>query len=180
MGCDSTKCIALIYGTCFNPRTRMGCDCKVMLNILTSVVSIHAPAWGATNPSVLNPIFGMFQSTHPHGVRHNTNYRTFINQLFQSTHPHGVRPFPPPLLLQLFRFNPRTRMGCDRIILKRKYNIDVSIHAPAWGATDISIYQNTNYRFQSTHPHGVRLSALAETISIICFNPRTRMGCDSV
>ena len=33
-------------------------------------VSIHAPTWGATGLSVLIIINPMFQSTHPHGVRH--------------------------------------------------------------------------------------------------------------
>ena len=33
----------------FNPRTRVGCDLvKIGLPIILSVISIHAPAWGAT------------------------------------------------------------------------------------------------------------------------------------
>ena len=57
---------------------------------------------------------------------------------FQSTHPHGVR------LEQGFRNN---------IVL------DISIHAPARGATCISLFRTSMYRlFQSTHPHGVRQS----------------------
>ena len=56
---------------------------------------------------------------------------------FQSTHPRGVRRDGQP---------PDCRCG------------DVSIHAPAWGATEI--------------PEGVRIQAE-------CFNPRTRVGCDA-
>ena len=37
----------------------------------------------------------------------------------------------------------------------------VSIHAPAWGATNVFAFRAYNYIvFQSTHPRGVRLAAL--------------------
>ena len=56
----------------FNPRTRVGCDLvKIGLPIILSVISIHAPAWGATGvmfAKILN-LFTKFQSTHPRGVR---------------------------------------------------------------------------------------------------------------
>ena len=32
--------------------------------------------------------------------------------------------------------------------------------------------------FQSTHPHGVRLPIAAIEVFELCFNPRTRTGCD--
>jgi hypothetical protein len=32
----------------FNPRTRVGCDCLLVINISYLSISIHAPAWGAT------------------------------------------------------------------------------------------------------------------------------------
>ena len=77
-------------------------------------------------------------------------------------------------------FNPRTRVGCDFLwrVVFRQHNI--SIHAPAWGATTISVRTATTLLlFQSTHPRGVRPSGT------ICgmkyptyFNPRTRVGCD--
>ena len=76
----------------------------------------------------------------------------------------------------------------------------VSIHAPAWGATFVRLrhfsailFQSTHPHgvrlrvslsnclicvFQSTHPHGVRRICAMLTKSTICFNPRTRMGCD--
>jgi len=79
-------------------------------------------------------------------------------------------------------FNPRARMGRD---VKRATNgditLDVSIHAPAWGATMlyttflifalVSIHApawgatyethqyDKGYEFQSTRPHGARLTA---------------------
>ena len=55
-------------------------------------------------------------------------------------------------------FNPRTRVGCDDAccFITLTYT-DVSIHAPAWGATKV--------------PSGPREG-------IAGFNPRTRVGCD--
>ena len=100
-------------------------------------VSIHAPSRGATLAKLRQMLrVSMFQSTHPHGVRHRARIVWFIpffvsihapsrgatrlirssnrdRMAFQSTHPHGVR---------------RTK----RIPIK-----------------NISL-------FQSTHPHGVR------------------------
>ena len=40
-----------------------------------------------------------------------------------------------PTLYSSLHFNPRTRMGCDTMREQNKFNAQVSIHAPAWGAT---------------------------------------------
>ena len=56
---------------CFNPRTHTGCDAAYFYFILCrAIVSIHAPTRGATPPMLQPPLGLMFQSTHPHGVRH--------------------------------------------------------------------------------------------------------------
>ena len=57
---------------------------------------------------------------------------------------------------------------------------DVSIHAPAWGATrNMEFLSCPSLEFQSTHPRGVRLR-LERVQQIVgrSFNPRTRVGCD--
>ena len=55
-------------------------------------------------------------------------------------------------------FNPRTHTGCDC----RKQSIHYLCHM-----------------FQSTHPHGVRLSTRSNfSWEPTCFNPRTHTGCD--
>ena len=102
-----------------------------------SLVSIHAPAWGATsragknsaparrfNPrtrvgcdsaSPSDSLLGdMFQSTHPRGVRRCAKCQRRSRRGFQSTHPRGVRH------VKIHQWPCCT---------------DVSIHAPAWGAT---------------------------------------------
>ena len=144
----------------FNPRTRMGCDIK------------HRPT--ASTPRA-------FQSTHPHGVRRIENAVPAIitrisihapawgatsrlprrRRLIKYFNPrtrmgcdHSARPrgdlCPPD-------FNPRTRMGCDYISDPLPLARSISIHAPAWGATQMLRKRSSMLRN---------------------FNPRTRMGCD--
>ena len=130
------------------------------LRIRGRVVSIHAPAWGATReqPLTMTKTNG-FQSTHPRGVRHGrihtiraasdvsihapawgatwaSRYQALSASVFQSTHPRGVRPT-------------LTIEGTRRLL--------VSIHAPAWGAT---------------------ATRICRTPGRSGFNPRTRVGCD--
>ena len=204
----------------------MGCDLDLCMNTWKTEVSIHAPAWGATRTSTTSKSMRPFQSTHPHGVRHNLTVCKTAHPLFQSTHPHGVRPaygtfmhaqfevsihapargatYPTCICNPFhYRFNPRTRTGCDIKLAFELATTGVSIHAPARGATlnlqsidfvnSVSIHapargatQATRARimsnmFQSTHPHGVRLPESDIRPKFIdSFNPRTRTGCDDL
>ncbi len=124
----------------FNPRTRVGCDSENSGDVLAaSCVSIHAPAWGATSRCAAWVLeIDEFQSTHPRGVRRLSSHSDFsASREFQSTHPRGVRPNTIYDNCIYCCFNPRTRVGCDasdwipRVCVKQ-----VSIHAPAWGATN--------------------------------------------
>ena len=152
------------------------------LRIRGRVVSIHAPAWGATrlarrarrSPFCFNPRTRVgcdlmksalsvgslaFQSTHPRGVRRLSYQYVAGYVTFQSTHPRGVRRHAHQSFPQVFRgFNPRTRVGCDVRSASRR----------TWPAM-----------FQSTHPRGVRPFFLGDRdASLSGFNPRTRVGCD--
>ena len=138
----------------------------------------------------------MFQSTHPRGVRRWETRITAGHRMFQSTHPRGVRPARSRRRhCWRYRFNPRTRVGCDFDKHQRHgFRAHVSIHAPAWGATVFRIISFLLRRvsihapawgatsgcwplsplyhlFQSTHPRGVRLwrpgrSAPCSSVSI--------------
>ena len=121
----------------FNPRTRVGCDSPVSVSVFTTYrISIHAPAWGATMvPAVTGGVAPRFQSTHPRGVR--------LDALGAGINADN--------------FNPRTRVGCDINISPMPSLSQISIHAPAWGAT--ASLPNTEDRHRY-------------------FNPRTRVGCD--
>ena len=124
---------------------------------------------------------------------------------FQSTHPRGVRLMTEDSLGKIGRcFNPRTRVGCDTVAAEHgEQDQQVSIHAPAWGATCRQMRPHeVTPGFQSTHPRGVRpvitaiypsrnrrvsihAPAWGATLPTIWlsppvsrFNPRTRVGCD--
>ena len=166
----------------FNPRTRVGCDertrvrpllqvgfqsthprgVRLLFHVLTQLpflVSIHAPAWGATADAYLVPR-GLWVSIHaPAWGATPTDCDECRELAFQSTHPRGVRPswFPHSFLVW-YGFNPRTRVGCDIRALRR-------VSSPTL--------------FQSTHPRGVRRPWIWQTGSAgPGFNPRTRVGCD--
>ena len=182
-GCDPQLSIRQTMRISFNPCIRVGCDFRTRGEDGTSVpVSIHAPAWGATPSSMaLMASATVFQSTHPRGVRPRPFCASCTCCWFQSTHPRGVRqgstsgfpnggkfqsthprgvrpPLPRPSACRAKSFNPRTRVGCDLLLLlsratcllfqsthprgvrqmdedDRQAAIAVSIHAPAWGAT---------------------------------------------
>ena len=98
--------------------------------------------------------------------------------LFQSTHPCGVRHISMSASYRKHSFNPRTRVGCDSIdVIEIPFSF-VSIHAPVWGATKSPSDIPLGATFQSTHPCGVRLGYQLEANLRHCFNPRTRVGCD--
>ncbi len=104
---------ARIYNS-FNPRSRMGSDILALMDWIGPVVSIHAPAWGATRLRVRSSNDSLFQSTLPHGERRKKATMAIITPMFQSTLPHGERHDQVDAAGGAFR---------------------VSIHAPAWGAT---------------------------------------------
>ena len=169
----------------FNPRTRVGCDMYMAATLdKEGRVSIHAPAWGATfggggydAPEIVSihaPAWGATGSV-PSAVCNTSE--------FQSTHPRGVRLAVgdsghgwSPVSIHAPAWGATIPFAVFTSSI-----ISVSIHAPAWGATvpppsGSSAWKN---RFQSTHPRGVR----PEPLRILpadgmCFNPRTRVGCD--
>ncbi len=100
-----------------------------------TVISIHAPTWGATaayrmfcRPGAISihaPTWGAtcLQASHTLTCR------------FQSTLPRGERPIFASPLVSIFK---------------------ISIHAPTWGATCIIYCFMPVFRFQSTLPRGER------------------------
>ena len=76
---------------CFNPRARVGRDNPALAPLLAELVSIRAPAWGATALAPLLEDLKAFQSARPRGARRSC-----------STFGLGARGF-----------NPRARVGRD-------------------------------------------------------------------
>ncbi len=123
------------------------------------LVSIHAPAWGATRGE--RPMRAP-RSVSIHapawGATTCSTARTWSGCAFQSTHPRGVRQDQP--------YTPMRP-------------IVVSIHAPAWGATDGSI--RLPFSHGSFNPRtrvGCDTPASQPRLRWTGFNPRTRVGCD--
>ena len=144
----------------FNPRTRVGCDHVEAVPTPEIIISIHAPAWGATR-----------KKSHCSRLRQDFNPRTRVG-CDDGGEPLGVafRNFNPrtrvgcDLLTRSFcrfsgDFNPRTRVGCDEEKAPIIRYAFISIHAPAWGATSETLH--------SCH-------------TTVYFNPRTRVGCDAI
>ena len=100
---------------CFNPRTRTGCDYGTILQQRET---------------------RLFQSTHPHGVRHPFLRLLILVLRFQSTHPHGVRlwNYPATTRDETVSIHAPAR-GATPVSTAAYTRIKVSIHAPARGAT---------------------------------------------
>jgi len=115
-GARLSSACGICWLVCFNPRARMGRDSRrFSLVAIVLLVSIHAPAWGATPSGEFVTLFTLqFQSTRPHGARHLVAQDIAPSVSFQSTRPHGAR---------------RLRLSVPGS------PVTVSIHAPAWGAT---------------------------------------------
>ena len=124
---------------------------------ITSPVSIHAPAWGATRPYCKNRLLSPVSIHAPAWGATFDFFSPHPTSTFQSTHPRGVRPFGRCLRLYLGWFQ--------------------STHPRGVRHRDHQIPKNQQ-SFQSTHPRGVRRLAKRETSRRACFNPRTRVGCD--
>ena len=135
----------------FNPRARVGRDPNERpmyrdglfqstrpsrASSRTVPVSIHAPAWGATRVGLYTRE-RLFQSTRPRGAR--PRELGGLIELFQSTRPRGaLQDRSDPCLAR-----------------------QVSIHAPAWGATVPRVCGSAANEFQSTRPRGARLTRLS-------------------
>ena len=197
----------LTVGGClnFNPRTRMGRDtlliyqnrtqtgfqsthphgarpCNLSISLNMSFISIHAPAWGATE------------------------YQERLKGLIKHFNPRTRMGRDTPSIKNGYwyiDFNPRTRMGRDYICLSPFSSIyGISIHAPAWGATSPYIYIRVCIhisihapawgatwlrRVVSNPQHFISIHAPAWGATFTgdpvikwfnYFNPRTRMGRD--
>ncbi len=98
-------------------------------------VSIHAPARGATAPVLALSQLNRFQSTRPRGARPSRRRYVPGHPGFNPRAREGRDPIPGKLNRPGSGFNPRAREGRD-CQSARPYGLsEVSIHAPARGAT---------------------------------------------
>ena len=169
-------------------------------------ISIHAPAWGATNTLNITPRpksqyfnprsrcgerLSIYVYIRAVEVDFNPRSRVgsdwireaavkFIST-FQSTLPRGERlaiprPRPPPQGISIHA----PRVGSDGMaFLFLRPRKSISIHAPAWGAT--TIMRRVLSREENFNPRsrvGSDLVPVPETEAEKYFNPRSRVGSD--
>ena len=161
VGCDVATFSGIFKTRNFNPRTHVGCDAIVKSS--PSASSYFNPRTHVGCDSIqkeASVCSVTFQSTHPRGVRQNIASLPRSVRRFQSTHPRGVRQ--------------------KRGVFK-KLDLNISIHAPTWGATPCNFPGWCGRSpFQSTHPRGVRPAQRAADRELDNFNPRTHVGCDVI
>ena len=130
-----------------------------MVTDLFEYVSIHAPAWGATRFCLDFRLLKWFQSTRPRGARRNGDYPAWWNSRVSIHAPAWGATLSIKLSTSsALCFNPRARVGRDWMASRARARVhefqstrprgarrdlrvvgvvssNVSIHAPAWGAT---------------------------------------------
>ena len=98
-------------------------------------ISIHAPAWGATVDIGLIHGRGHISIHAPAwGATLFTNRPNCVLE-FQSTLPHGERHEEPAYTLVLKISIHAPAWGATHLVGHLRFLLDISIHAPAWGAT---------------------------------------------
>ena len=144
---------------CFNPRSRTGSDGQALFWCAVCLVSIHAPARGATQSgpahiwqrgvSIHAPARG---ATFPANLTHDGNPVSI----------HAPARGATWCLMRMARIDAVSihapARGATSIRVPLPCPLCVSIHAPARGATFLAVLIRPAFMFQSTLPHGERHS----------------------
>ena len=187
----------------FNPRSREGSDCSTCETYGLRLISIHAPARGATFWGICaKPISRHFNPRSREGsdwhtltgracrIHFNPRSREGSDDLealgfdsiavFQSTLPRGERP--GIMNLATFRgiFQSTLPRGERRLQLRfSRWGIRISIHAPARGATTTTWQpRQTSYNFNPRSREGSDHDRGRCEGNGDDFNPRSREGSD--
>jgi len=145
-----------------------------------SLVSIHAPARGATIPTSRCDDSAMFQFTRPRGARpHGASWWWESMRCFNSRARAGRDLASLSRIRASHSFNSRARAGRDSAWALPCWIKSVSIHAPARGATK-KLHDCRQIRlFQFTRPRGARPRPAPSSWPTSGFNSRARAGRDS-
>ena len=134
--CDEEARASAIEFDDFNPRTYVRCDIIDVDYESFSLISIHAPTWGATF-ELLAPLSHIGISIHAPTwgatKRSNNNITNYIISIHAPT------------------------WGATNKVLIEIDKGKISIHAPTWGATQDRKPKTSYTKFQSTHLREVRL-----------------------
>ena len=166
-----------------------------------TIISIHAPAKGATTASVELSDNSIISIHAPAKGATASGTVTGTNLLFQSTLPRRERRHIDHIKGVTEDFNPRSREGSDWYKCSKCGGKLISIHAPAKGATYVIRRYFFQPLFQSTLPRrerqrirytgfkvlpisihapakGATFGGIDYRITILNFNPRSREGSD--
>jgi len=173
--------IALLDQERFNSRARAGRDPGRRHPPGRRVVSIHAPARGATAPRRRAPCATHRFNSRARAGRDRTTRPSPRMKPFQFTRPRGARHSRQRgwQAAGAARFNSRARAGRDQTEATETTGDDVSIHAPARGATILQAGYDRAAGFQFTRPRGARQTSCCKSLAWACFNSRARAGRDS-
>jgi hypothetical protein len=136
----------------------MGSDERRSGGSLDAPISIHAPAWGATG--LVREVFRLVRDFNPRSRMGSDEVIVFRGAVFRDFNPRSrMGSDGQDMHTDSWQrdFNPRSRMGSD--LLKSIFcflRSCISIHAPAWGATNQDQILIDYGKFQSTLPHGER------------------------
>ena len=145
-----------------------------------NLISIHAPARGATSMAAMGTTLGNgFQSTLPRGERlvkpcclkYPFNFNPRSREGSDKRHSRNM--------FETIDFNPRSREGSDAILSRDPRNAEISIHAPARGATMQAQKRAILQRISIHAPaRGATRSLFRIAKAGSYFNPRSREGSD--
>ena len=136
-----TPLFNVILAANFNPRSREGSDDSANQNSDTTIIiSIHAPARGATRASGTLTAGCMISIHAPARGATIRSTKISMHKKFQSTLPRGERRLGGSgCPVDRYHFNPRSREGSDSFFPPPKCWQSISIHAPARGATRVML-----------------------------------------
>ena len=189
----------------FNPRARVGRDPgRPAPHVPAYLVSIHAPAWGATSFLLIEFTRSGFVSIHAPAWGATTDAGLSSGACRVSIHAPAwgaTRLWRSAAWWETVSIH-APAWGATQVLQRLLWALLVSIHAPAWGATrrtgnDAHASDSFNPRarvgrdgrstssplsilmFQSTRPRGARLVGVSHRDNEdACFNPRARVGRD--
>ena len=141
----------------FNPRAREGRDLVLPIVWTQMLVSIHAPARGATTYHLCQQTYHVFQSTRPRGARPKLYCKTIVIVRFNPRAREGRDLTLYYIDRQLIGFNPRAREGRDLNILYLEYHL---------------------FCFNPRAREGRDQGAQQASAMLFRFNPRAREGRD--
>ena len=120
-----------------------------------------------------------FQSALPRGERRERLCKSHRTHNFNPRSREGSDSFPFVISFATLNFNPRSREGSDLYTRFLCFLGDISIRAPARGATRPPAGMARDVmRFQSALPRGERQETAFVFSELIHFNPRSREGSD--